>query len=85
MAETSDSRTTVVEADAVVSAAPCHLLSVCVNATGAVIIYDNASAASGTKLWQGVGPLSHTFLKPVRAVNGLYCDITGNIATVEWQ
>lgn len=78
------SRVLVVEADGVVCDGPAYLLSVSVNATGAVIIYDNASAASGTKLWQGVGPGSHTFANPVRAVNGLYCDITANIATVEF-
>lgn len=85
MAETSDSKTTVLAADGVVSAAPCHLLSVIVDATGAVILYDNASAASGTKLAVLAGPAHHTFAHPVRAINGIYCDLTGNNVTVEWQ
>lgn len=47
-----------------------------------LVIYDNASAASGTVLYKGSitgASLSRTDVLtfPVKAVNGLYADITG--------
>ena len=49
-----------------------------------VVLYDNASAASGTVLAQvtiGAASLKTTeqvvFMNPVRAQNGIYADVTG--------
>lgn len=71
-------------ASAVIYAGPCFLHAVVIvggSATGDVIIYDNASAASGTKLTH-VSSLTLvtneiSFNNPVRALNGLYADVTG--------
>lgn len=51
-----------------------------------VILYDNASAASGTKLFEGACPGTEdskhfNFTHPVSFKNGMYLDITGTGAS----
>ncbi|KKN72800.1 hypothetical protein LCGC14_0406550 [marine sediment metagenome] len=51
-----------------------------------VILYDNATAASGTKLWEAKVPGSDEyggcmFPEPVEAMNGIYADLTGTGAS----
>jgi hypothetical protein len=76
-------------ASAAIKALPCQLASVTVtpgSATTTVIIYDNASAASGTKLLSitmAANGSTQTFSLnyPKVANNGLYCSISGTGAS----
>lgn len=72
--------------DGVIAAYECDFYAVSVDAAGAVVLYDNASAASGTVIWYGVGPqvlsLGGNF---VHCKNGIYCDLTGNKVTVFYK
>ncbi len=77
-------------ADAVIKATKAYLHGVKVltnkSADVTLILYDNASAASGTVLYktQVVGntyaDLVESFPYPVQAVNGIYADVTGTDA-----
>lgn len=71
-------------ASGVVSASPAVLLGVIAvggSAVTTVIVYDNASAASGTILAKAVVPINQTAHVPldigVVALNGLYVSIAG--------
>lgn len=77
----------LLSADTAVSAAPCRLLGLQVLADGTnaatVIIYDNASAASGTVLVKVIVDATLTSqdaripLAGIVANKGLYADVTG--------
>lgn len=73
-----------VEADGVAAAYPCDFYGVAVDAAGAVILYDNASAASGNVIWSGTGPVSFSLGggMHVHCLNGIYVDLTGNKVNV---
>ncbi len=75
-------------ADGVICAIPCYLHGVVLQNDGtnasSVVVYDNASAASGTVIAKLALPASSTtlthplvFSHPVIANNGLYIDVTG--------
>lgn len=77
---TSGSKT----ADAVIYAGPCFLHAVVLvggSATGDVIVYDNPASAAGTKMTHVSALTTETaevsFNNPVRALTGLYADVTG--------
>ena len=85
-----DVKSAYTEADAAMVAYPVRVkgayISVTTAGTDPVILYDNASAASGTVLVKlGVTAAgAHTVVIPgegIRAVNGVYCD-TGDAAAV---
>lgn len=80
MAETIKS--VVLTADGVANAVPCYFWGAVADATGAVTIYDNASAASGTKLLVLGGPQAVMYSNPVKCANGIYVDLTANNVTV---
>ena len=72
--------------DAAVLAAPGELHGVLLEGDGTnavtLIVYDNASAASGTilcKVLLDAGLTQEIFvpMRGIEAVNGLYCDVTG--------
>jgi len=78
-------------ADGAIFAAPCQLAGVNILTDGSnnatVILYDNASAASGTKVYEGEVVAANlyggrNFIFPIRCHNGLYLDITGTGASV---
>lgn len=78
-------------ADGAISATSCYLTSIMVGADGTnaatVILYDNASAASGTVVAKiivdaGATAETMTFDSPVQCNNGLYLDIGGTGAEV---
>lgn len=76
-------------ADGVVKAMPGELYGVVVtaSATGIIRIFDNASAASGTELYNSVSALTAgtvvTFAGlGIKAKNGLYMDLVSGTATV---
>lgn len=70
-------------ADGVIVARPCRILSVMLDGVSATaIVYDNASAASGTQVARLVTPTdggskvwSHD--EGVECLNGAYLDVTG--------
>lgn len=78
-----------ITADGVVTASPGALVSVLITAAGdtaTVILYDNASAASGTKL-ATVKALQNTSAswspnEPIAASNGIYADVEGTTPEV---
>ena len=85
-----DVKSAYTEADAAMVTYPVRVkgayISVTTAGTDPVILYDNASAASGTVLLKlGVTAAgAHTVVIPgegIRAVNGVYCD-TGDAAAV---
>lgn len=75
-------------ADTAICAIPCKLHGVVLENDGtnasSIIVYDNASAASGTVLVKVLLPASSTtlslpvlFNNPIAAQNGIYVDVTG--------
>ena len=87
-AESSGEKT----ADAVIFAAPCILTAIEIIGDGTndcqAMLYDNASAASGTKVYEGKvegTALAHyggrNWTVPIRCYNGLYLDLTGTGAS----
>jgi len=78
--------------DGVVSSGPCLLTGITLlagTAASSLILYDNASAASGTVVWKmaiaastnaGDASTSITFPSPVNCQNGIYVDWTGTAA-----
>lgn len=80
---------TQLSADGVVKAAPGELYGLVVTAssTGIVRIFDNASAASGTEIYNSVSALTAGAVitfggSGIRAKNGLYFDLVSGTATV---
>lgn len=73
-------------ADVTIMAQPGKLMALSVEADGTnaatVILYDNATAASGNELAKivvdaGLTEASIVFNHPVEALNGIYADLTG--------
>jgi hypothetical protein len=67
-----------------VKAGPGRLVKVSVTAssTGAVTIYDNASAGSGTILWSGTSPVVGVYDVNLPAVNGITVVAAASPSTV---
>lgn len=75
--------------DVAVSAGPCLITGITLmagTAASSLLLYDNASAASGTKIWQislkaetAAGDTCHSisFPEPLNCANGCYVDWTG--------
>ena len=81
----SDILSTRLTADGVIYAGPCHLVGFTITGdgtnAGVLLIYDHASAASGTVVGEGriagTGMASVMLPGPGRwCENGLYCDLT---------
>lgn len=81
-------------ADTAICAIACKLHGIILENDGtnacSAIVYDNASAASGTVLAKVLLPASSTVLSlpiifnaPVAALNGIYVDVTGTGAAYE--
>lgn len=81
-------------ADAAIFAGPARLVGAWLEGDGTnaatVILYDNASAASGTVLWKGLLPANGIMyidanlpLGGIVANSGIYADVTGTGAAYE--
>ena len=78
-----------VTADAVVSAVPCRLIGAVLHhtATTTLVLYDNASAASGTaaiNMRCAANDQAEVFFgdEGINCANGVYADWTAGVATV---
>lgn len=79
----------LLSADAVISNAPARIHGITLiqaSAACSVVIYDNASAASGTVVAQVNNVVNATsvffgFNTPVECLNGAYADVTGTGAS----
>lgn len=72
-------------ADAVIAARPCYITGVNIipaAAASTIVIYDNASAASGTVVAKVTAVANgesvlHQFDSPIECLKGAYADVTG--------
>lgn len=78
-----------ITSDAVVCGAPAYLCSITVTAPAgnatSIILYDNASAASGTVLATinvlAGSTVTMPYAYPIQCLNGIYADVTGTGVT----
>lgn len=79
----------VLSADGAATAKAGYFWGAVVDGAGAVIVYDNASAASGKKILQLTGvaaaPVVVMLDRPVKCQNGIFVDLTGNVVTVYFE